>query len=246
MSRGAQESAGSEAATVQDFFDCADPEVWVPVPLQFTGEPWASAREWAEWFASAASEGREGAEALRVALIDQCLLLASYPADEVLARYWHYPVNDAPGGCVDVWVAPRAAEGAVPGAATDDVPGAATGDTPAAAAGAAPSNAPGDAVALLPPLGELPLTPVVTHPEIAEFDSVARRLTLREVPTDGVGAATLAYGEWRGVVGEWVCYAVSFDANAEVLAARLTDIDGLCAAVGATLRAQLETAGALT
>lgn len=222
MSRGAQESAGSEAATVQDFFDCADPEVWVPVPLQFTGEPWASAREWAEWFASAASEGREGAEALRVALIDQCLLLASYPADEVLARYWHYPVNDAPGGCVDVYLAPRAAAGEVPG------------------------EVPAEAAALLPVLGELPLTPVVTHPEIAEFDSIARRLTLREVPTDGVGAATLAYGEWLGIVGEWVCYAVSFDANAEVLAARLDDIDGLCASVGATLRTQLQAAGALT
>ena len=202
---------------MSDYFAGEGADVWVPVPVVFGEEEWASGREWAEWFAEAATRGREDADSLRDSVLEQALLISGYPAEGLAGRYWHYPVDGVPSGFVDVRVASR---GAGEGEASRLLPDA--GET-----------------ALMPVEQTLDVPPFSS----AVRRLTLRDVTVGS--DDGTGAApgedrpgTLAFGEWLGVTADAVCYLTSFDTDVESLTHRLEDTQRLFAAFGDVLVAE--------
>lgn len=191
-----------------DYLEQEGAQVWVPVPVEFRGRPWASAEEWAEWFAEAASRGREGAEQLREAVLEQCLLIAGHSAKGLAARYWHYPVDGAPSGFVDVRLAPGPPDERDAAQLLPD---------------------PGE-TALMPV--------VTGFEAAVFSSAARRLTMRAVVPEGADRPGTLATAEWIGVTADTVCYATSFDADVESLSARLDDAGRLFEAFGAALAAE--------
>lgn len=88
-----------------------DPDRWIVVPLAFEGTAWSDAEEWSCWLAEEATRGRPDRELMRRAVRQEALTLARVPSDDVVARFWHYPVDDAPTGFADLFVHIGAGDG---------------------------------------------------------------------------------------------------------------------------------------
>ena len=88
-----------------------DASRWIRVPLDFTEERWGHVEAWADWVARAAvpddEERRQGIRAIAHAL-------AELPAQDAVARYWHFPDDGEPGPALDVTLAITDAEQLLP------------------------------------------------------------------------------------------------------------------------------------
>jgi hypothetical protein len=178
-----------------------DPDTWVDVPLDHLDGRWSDAASWAQWLADEATRGRPDAAELRDIIAEQALAVATFPAEHVSARFWHYPVDGSPSGFVDLFVQARARDEST-------------------------------IADLLPDPGFTVVTPVTADVGGTLFDEAVRRLTIAAVlPSEDAPPVAVPRAEWIGVRGEWVCYAVSRDHDAQALAARLEDIDDLFRAV---------------
>ena len=193
-----------------------DPDRWVRVPTDWADEQWPDAAAWADWVADELTRDREQAAAVRPAVHDEALAIASFPSEHVGARFWSFPVDGEPNGWADVLVQFRRADG------TD----AAELLPPAAVTVVEPVLTDLEGTAFDRALRRLSLVP------------------LGEAAL-GVGReGVLAKGEWLAVAGDWVVYVLSTDADARALTRRLGDIDRLLAGVDPAALAALAAEGA--
>lgn len=194
-----------------------DPDRWVRVPTDWsTEEQWPDAAAWAEWVADELTRGREQAAAVRPAVHEEALAVASFPSEHVGARFWCFPADGEPNGWADVFVQYRLADVADPAELLPPV-----GETVVEPVLLDLHDTAFDRVVRrlsLVPLGEAEL---------------------------GVGeSGVLAKGEWLAVAGDWVVYVRSADADPRALTRRLGDLDRLLAGIDPAALAALAAEGA--
>ncbi len=88
---------------------------WIRVPLDFAEERWEDGAAWADWVArSAAPDDEERRRSIQLI----AAALVALPAEDAVARYWHYPEDGDPGVSVDVTIARGGGEPLLPEAAS--------------------------------------------------------------------------------------------------------------------------------
>lgn len=180
-----------------------DPDRWVRVPTDWSHEQWPDAAAWADWVSDELTRDRDSAAALRLAVHEEALALATFPSEHVGARFWLFPVDGQPNGWVDVFVQFRPADGSDAAGLLPPIPDALI----------EPALVELEATAFDRALRRLSLVP------------------LGESALGAGHSGIFAKGEWLAVAGDWVVYLFSGDADARALTQRLDDIDRLLAGV---------------
>lgn len=180
-----------------------DPDRWVRVPVDWTDEQWPDAAAWADWVADELTRDRESAAQWAPLVREEAAGIAGFPSEHVSARFWHFPIDGAPAGWVDVFAQLRPSDG------TD-------------ATGLLPDIGP----TLIEPA-------VLEFEETAFESAVRRLslVPLGEDVLGPDQTGMLAKGEWSAVAGDWAIYLVSIDADPRRLTSRLGDIDQLLAGI---------------
>lgn len=185
-----------------------DTDVWVRVPVDFSGEQWSDSAEWAEWVADAATRDREADTEMHEALRAGAQAIADFSTQRVSARFWHYPVAGEPGGWVDFYVqrvSPTTAD--------------------------AEALLPPSTAAIEPMI--VPLVDTEFESAVRRLGLIAVSADAND--DSGIvgtaGAAMIGIGEWSAVAGEWAVRLVAGDSDVAALGERVGDIDRLLAGI---------------